>query len=310
MKNIYLAIWYGCNQNCCGCPVARNENRSECLSVDDIREILKGMDGDGPVYVTVSGGEPTLHPEFFEILDLFMEHRVGVCILTNAERFGDRAFCDMFLRHVDLSLVEIVTTLHASCAEIHEAQNGSVGSFDASVRGLQYLSFRGVQISVKHCITAENYKDTAQFVHFIDESFHPGVDIQLWGLDYAGLTKEQADQLYLPFSEMRLFLEEALDLFMALSKNNHRRITLHNLPLCALDPFYWDFMPGCPEKDSPYEEYIDPTTHTSNVESDCGKLSARCRECAVYDYCCGAYKSLFRYFGDETVTPIHGEEVD
>lgn len=307
MKNVYLAIWYGCNQRCFGCPVSRNENRSQSLTVEDIRGRLEDQLRDEPFSVTISGGEPTLHPQFLEIMDLFKAARIPVCILTNAERFGERAFCDAFLRHIELSHTSIVTTIHASDPAIHEGQNGSVGSFAKSISGLQYLSFRGVQVTIKHCITAKNYADTADFIRCIDESFHPSVAIQLWGLDYSGLPKENAQELYIPFAEMRPKLEEALDAYLEIRERNYRQLSMHNLPLCAVDPFYWGLMPDRKDLDFRYAAYYDPTTETFEIQSDAGKQSAHCTHCDVQEYCGGAYLSLFEYFGDDAVTPIQAE---
>lgn len=309
MKNLYLAIWYGCNQRCIGCPIFHNENKAHSLTVEDIRgfldQIPEAQYRDG-ISVTISGGEPTLHPGFFEILDELRCRDVEVCILTNADAFGNREYCDAFLQHVDILRTFVVTTIHGSNAEIHEAQNGTPGSLDRTISGLQYLSFRGLNVSIKHCITGKNYEDTADFIRFIDDRFHPSVDIQLWGIDYAGLTREQAANLYLPFSQMQEKIEEALDVYLEIRSRNYRRISLHNIPLCALDPYYWNLMPDATEQDFCYATYMDPTRRSDEVGDDSGKFSARCRECDVAQYCSGAYRSLFTYFGDDTVTPIHG----
>lgn len=310
MKSIYLAIWYGCNQRCFGCPVSHNENRSRSLTVDDIRVKLEDLPGDEPFSVTISGGEPTLHPQFFEIMDLFKSARIPVCILTNAERFGDRAFSDEFLHHIELSHTSVVTTIHASNPTIHEEQNGAPGSFAKSISGLQYLSFRGVQVTIKHCITAKNYADTADFIRFIDDTFHPGVDIQLWGLDYSGLSKENAQALYIPLLKMRPRLEEALDAYLDIRERNYRQLSMNYLPLCSVDPFYWELMPDRQALDFCYAAYYDPTTEISEVQSDAGKQSSHCKHCDVQEYCGGAYLSLFEYFGDDAVTPIHAEIIE
>lgn len=311
MKNIYLAIWYQCNQKCLGCPVCQNENKDKRLSLDEIvlylNEISDCLQPGVQAEVTLSGGEPTLHPEFFEILEELKIRGFFVALLTNADRFGNRDFCDRFLNHVDISRFTVITTIHGSRQDIHEQQNDSAGSFDRSIRGLQYLSFRGVNVSIKHCITAENYEDTADFIRFIDDSFHPSVSIQLWGLDYAGLTCEQAAKLYAPFSQMRSDIEDGLDAYLELRQRNYRCLTLHNLPLCCIDPYYWELMPDAAHDGSVYFEYFDPTTQKYNVGDNSGKFSSNCVTCSVNQYCCGTYRSLFEYFGDDVVTAIHAE---
>ena len=304
-----MAIWYQCNQRCTGCPISQNPNKHESMSYETILqkidELQTSIHPGEKVSVTVSGGEPTLHPDFFRIMDLFKERGFFVTLLTNAERFSNRDFALEFLKHIDIRRFILVTTLHGSCAELHESQNLSVGSFIKSVEALQFLSFRGVQVSVKHCITGINYKDTEDFIRFVDENFHPSVDIQLWGIDYSGLTKEQAKALYVPFSEIRSYLEAALDTYLEIRSMNFRNITLNNIPLCAIDPYYWDLMPQNVDTNYLYSTYLDPTTDRQYVTDDTAKLSNRCRSCDVNEYCQGAYRSLFEYFGDDVVQEIH-----
>lgn len=311
MKHIYLAVWYQCNQKCLGCPVNQNENKDKSLTLEEIvahlDAVSEQLQPGERVEVTISGGEPTLHPDFFEILEVLKRFGFYVALLTNADRFGNREFCDNFLKHVDIARLTVVTTIHGSRKEIHEQQNGTAGSFERSIRGLQYLSFRGVNVSVKHCITAENYTDTADFIRFVDDSFHPSVSIQLWGLDYAGLTREQAEKLYAPFSQMRDAIEDGLDDYLRIRRRNYRRLTLHNLPLCSIDPYYWELMPEATGEDTAYFEYFDPTTQMYHVGDESGKFSAHCADCAVNEHCCGAYRSLFEYFGDDAVAPVQAE---
>jgi hypothetical protein len=157
---------------------------------------------------------------------------------------------------------------------------------------------------VKHCITGKNYQDTKHFITFVDDNFHPSVDIQLWGIDYSGLTKSQAAELYVPFSEMRQDLEDALDTYLEIRSMNYRNISLNNIPLCAIDPYYWELMPQINPAEKVYSTYVDPTTDKEHVPDDSGKLSVRCSTCDVAEYCQGAYRSLFEYFGDDVVTTI------
>lgn len=308
MRNFYMAIWYQCNQRCTGCPISKNPNKHESMSYEMIRQKLDELQEvvsiDDRISVTVSGGEPTLHPDFFRILDLFNERDYYVTLLTNAERFSDSAFCFEFLKHIDIRKFVVVTTLHGSCAQLHESQNRSVGSFEKSVNALKFLSFRGVKVSVKHCITGQNYRDTQRFISFVDENFHPSVDIQLWGIDYSGLSKEEAARLYVPFADMRDDLEAALDTYLEIRNMNYRNLSLNNIPLCAIDPYYWDLMPTVTDNGIAYTAYLDPTHQTFSVQDDSGKLSKRCHECDLAKYCQGAYRSLFEYFGDDVVEAI------
>ena len=204
MKTVYLAIWYACNQKCTGCPCTLHVDKSKNMTFEEIKKLFESniLGCEETINVTISGGEPTLHPDFLKIIRYFCKNDIGITLLTNGEKFSDKNFCDQFLENCNILRTKVVTTIHSSIIEIHEKQNGSIGSFKKSISGLKYLFHRGINVTIKHCITKANYKDTYDFVNMINEEFHPAVNIQLFGLDYCGLTKEEANELYCNFHEI------------------------------------------------------------------------------------------------------------
>lgn len=304
MKSVYMAIWYACNQFCSGCPCSKNVDKSKNMTLEDVKRITeKALSGGESVSVTLSGGEPTLHPEFLEILKYFRSKDVFVTILTNSERFSDKAFADAFLESTAILRTRVVTTFHSSKSEIHEAQNGSKGSFQRSLAGLKYIFNKGIGVTVKHCITKVNMEDTADFIKFVDSEFHPMVDIQLFGFDYCGLSKEEAQKLYCHFSIMKPFIENALDEAILIHGKNGRNLRIYNIPLCWLDPYYWNLC--CLNDDkNVYGIYSDPGMTDENFGDGSGKYSEKCKSCYVNEICPGTYKSMFEYFGDSAVSGI------
>ena len=305
MKTIYLAIWYACNQKCIGCPCTLHVDKSKNMTFETIKDFFdKIKDSNEPINVTISGGEPTLHPDFIKIIRYFCNNDIGVTLLTNAEKFADENFCNEFLNNCNILNTRVITTIHSSSYEIHEKQNNSIGSFMKSIKGLKYLFHRGIGITIKHCITKENYKDTLQFVRMVDSEFHPSVDIQFFGLDYCGLTKERAKDLYCDFREMQEDIEKALDLCMEIYSRNGRQTNLFNIPLCWIDPYYWKL---CCLNDvkSGYEMYLDPTVKLQDFNDGAGKYAKQCKNCYVYEICPGTYKSLFDYFGEGAVSRVY-----
>lgn len=303
MKNIYLAIWYECNQKCTGCPCGLNNDKDKVLSKEQIVKILDTHEYGENTCVTLSGGEPSLHPQFFDILNSIKRHRMYVAILSNAEVFSSNSFVDSFLECIDLEKTRVITTIHGSNCELHESQNNSIGSFNRTITGLQNLISKGVKVTVKHCISSKNYKDTTKYMEFIDNTFPPNVDIQLFGMDYCGLSEKNAWDLYAPFDEMRPWIEEGIDTFLELSRKNNRKIQIKNIPLCAIDPFYWNLFAI---KDNPtsYNEYFSPTISLENKDDESGKYSINCTYCCVREICHGTYKSVIDYFGDDAVKAI------
>ena len=119
MKSIYMAIWYRCNQACKGCPCTQNVDKKKNMTFEDVKALTEKalQNSDEPIAITVSGGEPTLHPEFMKIMRYFQSKDVYVTILTNAEKFHNIEFCEEFLSNISILRTRIVTTIHSSHPE-------------------------------------------------------------------------------------------------------------------------------------------------------------------------------------------------
>jgi uncharacterized radical SAM superfamily Fe-S cluster-containing enzyme len=86
------------------CPVCLGDNRGTFeMSVAEIRELVEGAIRDqGQIGVlTLSGGEPTIHPQFFEILSLLDRPEIGrINLNSNGLRMvQDAKFVDQLRRH-------------------------------------------------------------------------------------------------------------------------------------------------------------------------------------------------------------------
>jgi MoaA/NifB/PqqE/SkfB family radical SAM enzyme len=254
----------------------------------------------------LSGGEPTLHPDFLRVAEYITEKKLNLTILSNGEKFYDKKFSDAFFKVVDIQRTTVVTTIHGSTVRIHESQNRTPGSMNRSIEGLQNIFVKGIRVIIKHCITKMNYLDTTEFVKFIDDAFHPSIEIQLWGLDYCGIEKENAKDLYVNYKELSPYLESALDLYLERSRKNYRPMTLHNIPLCWVDPYYWNLF-DMNEVKHVYSRYNDPSNALFDMGDDSGCLAENCSVCNVRKYCSGTYRSAFDLFGEDLVKPINAE---
>ncbi len=83
--------------NCCNanCPVCLGDNRGTFqMSVEEVRELVQGAVRDqGQIGVlTLSGGEPTIHPQFFEILSMLDRPEIGrINVNSNGLRMAQDA---------------------------------------------------------------------------------------------------------------------------------------------------------------------------------------------------------------------------
>lgn len=304
MRNAYLAICYACNEGCRYCPCMKCERDDQSSLYTPYEKLILKVDmfvQSGITDITISGGEPTLHPQLVDIVMYIQEQKIDVTILSNGERFSDTKFRRMFLNQVDQSHLKYITTIHSHIPAEHELANSTPGSFIRTISGMQALETVGGRVIIKHCITKRNYKDLSLFMPFIAANFGSQVDVQFCSIDYCGIPRERMIAEELSFKELRPYLEQAFDSY----ENQRIRNKLYciNIPLCSCDPYYWKYLSK--KRERMYERYSDPTLRKivvgyNNVDTpDC-----YCANCKVKEICVGTYVTAFQYFGSEVISPI------
>lgn len=296
-KNAYMVLGYACNQKCACCPCQKDLNIKQKIDIEELKTQINVMKSMGVTDVTISGGEPTIYPEFFEIIEYIINSNIKAHILSNGEKFSNIDFANQFINIAKDKGTTVTTTFHSYKKEEHESQNKSNGSFERSLEGLKYLDNNGILISIKHCITKYNYKDIKNFIKFVVDNFSSNVEIQIWGIDLCGIDKYIADNYFENFKNIKTYIEDALNYFEMINRNNRKQIiTLNNLPLCMCDCYYWNYFTL---EDAHYIDYTKNNKH--EFEKNYGPVSSICKACAFKKFCKGTYKTVFETYGDNIV---------
>ncbi|MBK6937603.1 MAG: radical SAM protein [Chitinophagaceae bacterium] len=81
-RRIYFQITHQCNLNCSYCFIKANATASH-LPFKVIKDVARLTGERGLMEVRLSGGEPTMHPDFINIYKEFRENNVYVSVATN-----------------------------------------------------------------------------------------------------------------------------------------------------------------------------------------------------------------------------------
>lgn len=305
MNSAYFAISYICNQKCSFCPCTKEEKSFKYMDFQKLKDSVDKLKNElGISEVVLSGGEPTLHPSFLDIISYFNDLEIKITLLTNAERLYDKQFVEEISSRISETNLTVISTIHSQLEELHEKVNGSEGSFKRSIEGLKNAAEVGFHTIVKHCITRENYADLKEFFQFVDKTFTPEVDMQLCSIDYCGLNEETKDDYKVEFPKLRPYLESMFDEYLE-NEQGKRLVYCFNMPLCSADPFYWRFFTP---KSHGYEAYVSPnkdgeSQRAYNVDSNVGLFTKSCEKCKANQLCAGTYRTAFELFGDSIIKP-------
>ncbi len=136
IQSLFLHITSRCNLKCRHCYYIKDDTpRAQDLTTGDIEKIIRRFTPLGLKRVTLSGGEPLLHPDFPAIVDMVHHHGLASVILSNGILFTKENIG--LLGPKDYVLI----SLHGPDAPTHDRQNGP-GTFDKAVRGIKLLMGR------------------------------------------------------------------------------------------------------------------------------------------------------------------------
>jgi len=150
---VTFELTYRCNLRCTHCYLTPDDPHREEMPVEDWLRTIRELADLGAFYVTVTGGEPTLNPGFWDILEELHRREVMVRLFTNATTLTGEDVDHLVrcgVRYVDISL-------HGPDAATHEAVTRTPGSFDATVAAVKRLRAAGVFVNLKGSLLKSNY---------------------------------------------------------------------------------------------------------------------------------------------------------
>jgi len=128
MERLELHLTYTCPERCSFCSEDHRMTRYKPYAVTWARvaTVLRQQAARGVKNVHFTGGEPTIHPQFVEVLALAKKLGMRTSIGTIGTMIARRDFAERALPYLD----EALFSLHGPSADVHDAMAGRAGSFE------------------------------------------------------------------------------------------------------------------------------------------------------------------------------------
>ncbi len=148
-RRIYFQITRYCNLECPTCFIKAGKDGAH-IPTDAIMDVAEFMGRNGLIEVRLTGGEPSLHPEFFDILHKFQEEGVYVSVATNG--IVSQRTLDSLCEEKNLWVICSID----GTRETHNKYRSN--TFDKIVRNLRYLKSRNpaTRLRLTTVLTREN----------------------------------------------------------------------------------------------------------------------------------------------------------
>jgi len=161
-----LEITARCNNNCRHCfinlPAKDRQAKQEELSFDEIKKISDEAVSLGALDCLLTGGEPLLREDFFDIYTYLKKKGLLVSIFTNATLITERHI--KFFKKYPPRSIEV--TVYGAEKNTYEKVTRNPGSFDAFIRGVNLLFASGIEVCVKAMALRSNLHGLSKIASF------------------------------------------------------------------------------------------------------------------------------------------------
>lgn len=155
-----LEITPVCNNRCVGCSNVFDREPNPlsysqwCKILDDIRPYVSRL--------KVTGGEPSLHPDFAYIIECIEQREIPFTLFTNARWPATHKMVDML--KTQKSCVGLLISLHGAVASTHEVFTGVSGSFKETVANIRLATAAGLTVHLSCVLTQHNVNEVDALV--------------------------------------------------------------------------------------------------------------------------------------------------
>lgn len=157
LESLLIAITNRCNLRCLHCGFSAGPEETDQLSFEEIKEIIDANRDIGSI--TLTGGEPLIHPDFWDIAEYLGERFHGSKGLMSNVTLMNRDNIDKIVKNFN----NVSISLDAATPETCSCIRGE-GVFEHTIEVVGMLKEKGLKdISISFVITDINRKEQDEF---------------------------------------------------------------------------------------------------------------------------------------------------
>jgi radical SAM protein with 4Fe4S-binding SPASM domain len=180
LRYLELQITNRCNLQCRHCYIG--EGFHQDLSRKQIQWVLEQFEEIQGLRLLLSGGEPLLHPHFWEVNEVLRDYAFRSVLLSNGTLISKEVAQKLRAHEVQISL--------DGMKEGHESLRGK-GTFEKTIMAIDHLQEANIRVSVATMIHRRNLSEFDQLASLLQSK-----NIEEWNVDVPcveGRLKENRD---------------------------------------------------------------------------------------------------------------------
>jgi len=172
---VLIEFTHNCNLRCIHCfadaqycPGNEHGYLDGELNTEEWKIVINKLAAAGVFDIFVSGGEPLIRKDIFEIMAHVKPQGMGFCLLTNATLIDD----EVAQKLGKLGCYKVEANLDGPDAESYDAFRGVKGAFEATVKGVEACLRNGLGL---RCNVTATKKNVYQLKEIVDTAWRIGV---------------------------------------------------------------------------------------------------------------------------------------
>jgi radical SAM protein with 4Fe4S-binding SPASM domain len=309
-----------CNLTCKHCySISADKDFAGELDTSEVYTVMDDLKAFGVPVLILSGGEPLLRPDIFEISHRARAMGFYVGLSTNGTLIDESnidAIAAVGYNYVGISIDGI--------GETHDRFRRMEGAFDKAMHGIRLCHARGIKVGLRFTLTQDNADELPQIIQLMEEE---DIDkLYLSHLNYAGRgNKHRKDDVVHQITRqaMDLLFETSLrDInngvqreFVTGNSSGVNISNIDNLGNVHPDTMWWHYTLGN-VRERPFSEIwtdlSDPVM--ANLKQHPRPVEGRCAECRYLNICNGntrirAYQTSDNYWAEDPGCYLSDEEI-
>ncbi len=289
-----------CNARCIFCSIGHMFGKKKKVkNRQDIMKEIKVAKDNGIIAISFSGGEPTIRKDLVEFVRYSKDLGFKIIeIQSNGIMYSYEDYVDNLL---EAGANRFMVSVHGSNEKTHDFLTRVNGSFRRTVKGIENLSDRNVDLRFSIVLNRYNYRElydwTKKFMKYEGFSYHINYVTPI------GFAKNSFKKLSPRISVVVPHAKKSANLLL----DSGLGPWIHNIYPCNM-PGYERMMSELMEKKTiisgpDFKSCIDDSKMDGRRKID------SCEKCKFSLLCTGPYKKYLDFYGDEEFNPIKGEKV-
>ncbi len=154
-----------CNLKCAFCSSSHYTDHQKKLSHKEVVSFAHHLVDLGVFGIIVSGGEPLMHPQVYEVINILSQGGMTVSVPTNGTLVDDTAI--QKLKESSVGAVQV--SIDGKDEKTHDSIRGVKGTFRKAVKAIEDLIEAGVPTGASTTVSQQNIDQIPAIVHFLSE---------------------------------------------------------------------------------------------------------------------------------------------